>query len=112
DEEQVLEERRRWVEAREAVLAPQRTPRVVSATTVARMALGLEPVGDAEDGEDELDELDVEGERGVQPRRRGRAGTAIGRAVHATLQALDLSAPRDVAAQVRRDRKSTRLNSS
>jgi len=102
DEEQVLEERRRWVQAREAVLAPQRTPRVVSATTVARMALGLEPVGDAEDGEDEFDELDVEGERGVQPRRRGRAGTAIGRAVHATLQALDLSAPRDVAAQVRR----------
>ena len=35
-------------------------------------------------------------------RRRGRAGTAIGRAVHATLQVLDLADPKDLELQVRR----------
>src|SRR5690606_30429087 len=104
--DRVLDERRRWIEARDAVLAPQRTPRVVSATTVARMALGDDAVdaADREDAELEagLDAAELEGDRGVQPRRRGRAGTAIGRAVHATLQVLDLQAPREVEAQVRR----------
>src|SRR5207249_8726068 len=38
----------------------------------------------------------------VAPRRRGRAGTAIGRAVHATLQFVDLGAPVGLEAQAAR----------
>jgi ATP-dependent exoDNAse (exonuclease V) beta subunit len=83
-----------WEAAREAVLAPQRRSRTMSATAIARQA------GFALDqpGRDDL-ELDglVDAEAGGPPaRRRGRAGTAIGRAVHATLQILDLADARDV----------------
>ena len=84
-----------WLAAREALLAPQRRPAVrlghhhrpggrrrrgrrASATPTTPPA----PAGVTGDG-------DVP----VTPRRRGRAGTAIGRAVHATLQFVDLAAP-------------------
>ena len=52
------------------------------------------------DEDDTGDDLPADG--AVTPRRRGRAGSAIGRAVHATLQLIDLAAPRDVEAQARR----------
>jgi ATP-dependent helicase/nuclease subunit A len=88
-----------WIERRAGLLDPQRMPRVMSATAVARQAL------DARD-DDSVDEDDDGAERpeggAVPPRRRGRAGTAIGRAVHAALQVLDLVDPQDLELQVRR----------
>ncbi len=47
------------------------------------------------------DQADVIDDATVPVRKQGRAGTAIGRAVHASLQVLDLSDPRDLDAQVR-----------
>ena len=67
--------RRRWEGERAAVLAAAATPRVLAATGLATLA---DP--DAPEGP----------ERAAEPWRRGRAGTAVGRAVHAVLQSLDL----------------------
>jgi ATP-dependent exoDNAse (exonuclease V) beta subunit len=91
----IEDDRAAWVAAREAVLDQQRIPRAMSATSVARTA----QVDLYDDNDDEADDTD---EATVPHRRRGRAGTAVGRAVHATLQVLDLAAPREIEAQVRR----------
>ena len=73
-----FDDREGWMAEREALLAPQRRPRFVSATTIAADAVASPSVG----GED--------GEGGAEmPWRRGRAGTAIGRAVHAVLQVVE-----------------------
>jgi ATP-dependent helicase/nuclease subunit A len=90
---EALDDRDEWIARREAVLAPQRIPRVTSATAVARAAAALALADDDDDGAD----LDDDDER-LRVRTRGRAGSAIGRAVHATLQSLDLTAPGDVEA--------------
>ena len=66
----------------------------MSATAVARSV-------DAAIADDDDDEADVIDDATVPVRRQGRAGTAIGRAVHATLQLVDLADPRDVDAQAR-----------
>ena len=102
----VVDDRDEWISAREAVLAPQRAPRVMSATAVAHAA---DVAAGAADDFDELeaDDHDVGTEAPgdevtVTSHRRGRAGTAIGRATHATLQVLDLADPRDVEQQVRK----------
>lgn len=84
--------RRAWIERREAVLAPHREPRVVSATAVARAAGAPEPDVDDDTAVDDLG-ADAPAAVAVTPRRRGRAGTAVGRAVHATLQVIDLADP-------------------
>ncbi|HSL57648.1 MAG TPA: UvrD-helicase domain-containing protein [Acidimicrobiales bacterium] len=96
--------RRAWMADRDALLAPHRTPRAVSATAVARAAVA-HPSGPAgpdgvPTGLADLDtDLDTDlaaadlGPGAVTPRRRGRAGTAVGRAVHATLQVVDLADP-------------------
>ena len=63
--------RRQWIEERSAVYATQSRPVSAAATQLARM---------------EKDEQDIPDE----PWRRGRAGTSIGRAVHAVLQVVDL----------------------
>jgi ATP-dependent exoDNAse (exonuclease V) beta subunit len=68
-----IDDREEWLAAREALLAPQRRPRFLSATAIAA------------EGADETFETD----RHDIPWRRGRAGTAIGRAVHACLQFAD-----------------------
>ncbi|MEX2658973.1 MAG: UvrD-helicase domain-containing protein [Acidimicrobiales bacterium] len=65
-----------WVAARTRLLAERGRPRFASATAIAREA--AEPVEPAGDG----------GGPGI-PWSKGRAGTAIGRAVHATLQLHD-----------------------
>ncbi len=62
-----------WIARREAVLAWASVPTSVAATSL-------------NDTTDTLDE-----EEGRPPWRRGRAGTAIGRAVHAVLQTVDLA---------------------
>jgi ATP-dependent exoDNAse (exonuclease V) beta subunit len=75
-------DRASWITARSTVLGAQRAPRAVSATELARQV----------DGE-ALPVADEDRERGGLPRpaTRGRAGTAIGRAVHAVLQHVDLA---------------------
>ncbi len=108
-------EREGWLAARQALLAPHRAPRTIAATAVAGTDLG-----------DDLAALDAGGEEsssagggygfgpsggstvagGGWPRqpeaiRRGRVGAAVGRAVHATLQLLDLSHPLAVEELVR-----------
>jgi len=77
-----------WAARREALLAPQRDARFVSATAVA--ALGAEEPDDEADDATQ-DEGTGRADRPAFRPRRGRAGTAIGRAVHATLQLVDLA---------------------
>ncbi len=94
-----------WQDTRDAMLEPARRKRVLSATAMARMveetALDLDP-GDEDD--DQADQGVVEiGEAGTPViRRKGRAGSAIGRAVHNTLEHLDFARPDDVERQVTR----------
>jgi ATP-dependent exoDNAse (exonuclease V) beta subunit len=80
-----FDDREGWVAAREALLAPQRAPRFLSATAIASLGAAA-VVPDDGDGEADVD-TDGDGDGRLDlPWRRGRAGTAIGRAVHATLQ--------------------------
>jgi len=104
-----LDNREQWLDARQALLAPFESPRVMSATGIARHALGQAPaVMESSDADAEPDvgidpyllELLVEqdDDRFDQPdepfvRRRGRTGSSIGSAVHAVLQLADLAAP-------------------
>jgi ATP-dependent exoDNAse (exonuclease V) beta subunit len=74
-------ERDAWVAARAARLSELGRAATVSATALAGHAgLAKEPT-----------------EAETPAWRRGRAGTSIGRAVHATLQTIDLADPRDLA---------------
>ena len=67
--------RKRWAEARDDVIGKQGRPTTVAATRLAEVA-----------NEDTKDDQDND-----EPWRRGRAGTQIGRAVHAVLQTIDLA---------------------
>jgi ATP-dependent helicase/nuclease subunit A len=93
-------ERQAWAAARHDLLEGQASSRVRSATAVARSVSGHELAGEDDDTAAEVD--------GAEPpiptasRRRGRAGTAIGRAVHATLQVVDLHDPHDLDAEAQR----------
>jgi len=73
------EDRQRWRDGWEARTGPGAEPKTISATAVAHRAAAQAGTDDEDDGPDR------------QPWRRGRAGTAIGRAVHATLQIVDLA---------------------
>ncbi|MCP5025915.1 MAG: UvrD-helicase domain-containing protein [Actinomycetia bacterium] len=82
-------ERDAWIAARQALVESHRHWRVVSATAIARSALpGAADLVDEDDDGADLDDTAT-----VPVRRRGRAGSAIGRAVHATLQVVDLARP-------------------
>ncbi|MCB1015865.1 MAG: PD-(D/E)XK nuclease family protein, partial [Acidimicrobiales bacterium] len=114
----VDDDRPRWRSRRAALLRRTRDPRVLSATAVAHLGRadegpGAGALGDtAADGrvpdDDSLDDLlaselrdDAASDDGGRPafaRRRGRAGTAVGRAVHATLQVVDLATGDGLAA--------------
>jgi ATP-dependent helicase/nuclease subunit A len=75
------QQRVHWLEQRaERIAALARAP-VLAATTIAKQAAG------AEDPNLEKDQPVEE----IPPWRRGRAGTALGRAVHAVLQTIDLA---------------------
>jgi len=85
-----LAERATWMAERESWLASQRVPRVTSATAVAGEVAEAQAEAVAEeDGE-------TEGFR--PPWRRGRAGTAVGQAVHSVLQEADLEVGTDLEA--------------
>ncbi len=68
--------RETWRAARRAVIAANLRPRTLAATAIAHA--GEDPPDKPEPREDEY-----------SPWRRGRAGTAVGRAVHAVLQTID-----------------------
>jgi ATP-dependent helicase/nuclease subunit A len=94
----IEDDRDGWIARRRSLLDPQRAPRVVSATAIARTVDAGLPDTDA----DGADGVDDETDLAVTVRRQGRAGSAIGRAVHATLQVLDLADPREIDAHARR----------
>jgi ATP-dependent helicase/nuclease subunit A len=73
-----IEVRDRWIEERAALLQRLRRAPVVAATAIAH------------EGETEEEKAPPDDE--LQPWRKGRAGTSIGRAVHAVLQTIDLGA--------------------
>lgn len=79
-------ERSAWIDRRQAAIDAASGRRVWSATAIASAAAA---VNDEEDD----DRADQDDESVVVARRKGRAGSAIGRAVHATLQVLDLVSP-------------------
>ncbi len=76
------EQRRGWLDARERRLKALSRAPVIAATAIARSAAG--PTDDPNlQKEAPIEE--------IPPWRRGRAGTALGRAVHAVLQSIDLA---------------------
>ncbi|MCU1353685.1 MAG: putative ATP-dependent helicase, partial [Acidimicrobiales bacterium] len=77
----VLDDRAGWIAQRAALLAARREPRFLSATAIAQGSIRAD--------EPDLDDVADGGGAPVIHRRRGRAGTAIGRAVHATLQLVE-----------------------
>ena len=77
--EHTVESRERWLMDRERLIEEMRRPSFVSATSLGRLS-----------GEDKGEPESPE------PWRRGRAGTSVGRAVHAVLQAIDLASGADV----------------
>ena len=76
-----LPEREVWLAEREAALARASAPEAVSATGLTRSAAESDDPGLAKA------EPDLE----LPPWRKGRYGTAVGRAVHAVLQTVDLA---------------------
>ena len=88
-------ERDRWIAARAALITRAGRPATVAATTLAK-----EPPVPADPGTDAR----VEKDEPVDDRpawRRGRAGTSVGRAVHAVLQTVDLATGDDLDSTAR-----------
>jgi ATP-dependent exoDNAse (exonuclease V) beta subunit len=82
-----------WRAERDAVLHAAATPRVRSATAIAREAAAPAPPGHgADDPGLRKGARDLE----LPPWNKGRYGTAVGRAVHAVLQTVDLATGADV----------------
>jgi ATP-dependent exoDNAse (exonuclease V) beta subunit len=76
-----------WLEAREVALAAGSVPRARSATAIATAAAEAAEAAAATDPGLAKDPRDLE----LPPWTKGRYGTAIGRAVHAVLQTVDLA---------------------
>lgn len=88
--DQVVADRENWIAERRALLAPHETPAAYSATAIARAVDSSVPDTDT-------DQLPAESD--VSPtiaRKKGRAGSAIGSAVHATLEHIDFDNPADL----------------
>lgn len=84
------EQRRQWVETREQRLAALARVPVLAATAIARSAAAADPNLEKDAPVEE-----------IPPWRRGRAGTALGRAVHAVLQSVDLATGADLEGTAR-----------
>ena len=88
-------ERDRWIAARAALIARAARPATVAATTLAKERPVPADPGTA---------AGVEKDEPVDDRpawRRGRAGTSVGRAVHAVLQTVDLATGNDLDSTAR-----------
>jgi ATP-dependent helicase/nuclease subunit A len=79
------EQRARFAARRAAMLAHAAIPRTVAATGVERLATATELSAVGTDDAEPLERAET-----MAAHRRGRAGTAVGRAVHAVLQLIDL----------------------
>lgn len=95
--EDTADGRQRWIARRTDQLASAALPRTVAATTVARLAAAQRELEQDVEGELEWDvteadhQLDHELDDELDAWRQGRTGTELGRAVHATLQLIDLA---------------------
>jgi len=94
DADAVRADHARWIATRDALLAANRAPSVASATALRHAASDARPTGGAgstaEPVPAEPGEADEFGAGPTTPVwRRGRAGTAFGRAVHRVLEQLD-----------------------
>ena len=78
-----IEARDAWIAERERTVAERSRPISVAATRLKQAADDARLDDDADDDKPDPDDAD-------QPWRRGRAGTSVGRAVHAVLQTVDL----------------------
>ena len=90
--------RAEWISARASRLAEAARPSVVAATAVAGLRPPSAPADEPVDAPGPAEPADRGLGDEAEPWRRGRAGTAIGRAVHATLQTVDLARGTDLAA--------------
>ena len=81
--EHSLEARDAWIARREETIAERGRPISVAATRLKQAA-------DEARLDDEPDDEKADPDDADQPWRRGRAGTSVGRAVHAVLQTVDL----------------------
>jgi ATP-dependent helicase/nuclease subunit A len=88
------DQRARFAALRTEALARAAIPRTVAATAVQRLAAMTGPTEAGDDGA--VEPLERADTQAVQ--RRGRAGTAVGRAVHAVLQLIDLRTGDDLEA--------------
>jgi ATP-dependent helicase/nuclease subunit A len=91
-EPMTIDERAGWLRAHDDVLATAARRRVWAATALAGEADELEPI------EPVRGAAETEGEPGAPQVPLHRGGTALGRAVHAVLQSVDLDDPSDVEA--------------
>jgi ATP-dependent exoDNAse (exonuclease V) beta subunit len=87
-------ERDRWIAARARLLARAGRPATVAATTLAKDGFGVShpPMTGVDDAKSRDPALEKDEPADDRPAwRRGRAGTSVGRAVHAVLQTVDLA---------------------
>ncbi len=82
--------RQRWIDERRHALAAAARPTTLAATGVAKQVLAAAPGAPDDAGEAEAEAERPERVVDATPWRRGRAGTAVGRAVHGVLQRIDL----------------------
>ncbi len=85
-----LDDRARWISERKALLDPFDRPATLSATAIARSVDAS--IADTDDDADSV----VDTDRPTIVRKKGRAGSAIGSAVHATLEFIDFDDPVDL----------------
>ncbi|MGH9097194.1 MAG: UvrD-helicase domain-containing protein, partial [Acidimicrobiales bacterium] len=83
--------RREWVAAHRRLVTTGSRSRTLAATTIAGLAADRQAADPGHDGT-ATDDPDID----RPPWRRGRAGTSIGRAVHAVLQTVDLATGAEV----------------
>ena len=94
--EHSIEARDKWQGERKVLLKESRRPTSVSATALGR------PTQDGQDGQGNLNNQDDKPEPATdEPWRRGRAGSNVGRAVHAVLQTIDLATGEGISDRAR-----------
>ncbi|MCL4446037.1 MAG: UvrD-helicase domain-containing protein [Actinobacteria bacterium] len=112
-----IETRDRWKEDRRSRLDMSSRGRAISATSLAELhkrmssALNGDTNGDTNGGTNGSTDEDVDALGGRRRRTRGRAGTAVGRAVHAVLQCVDLESGEGLEALARGFARSERVSS-
>ncbi|MGB3733474.1 MAG: UvrD-helicase domain-containing protein [Ilumatobacter sp.] len=94
DAEEVIDRRTSWIDVRRALVASFASPTAVSATAIAGAA--DTDIADVDDDTRDAGERRDGSTSAPIIRRKGRAGSSIGRAVHATLEYIDFADPTNV----------------